>query len=199
METPIQTSFIPKKPIETGSSSVSSSNRPTNWVLFIATIIFIASLALAVGVYFHRAYLIKQQASLDTQIERAKASFEPEFVSDIEKLDRKLTASSKILDNHITASPVFELLSTLTLKQIRYSEFSFTVDEKNLSNAKVVLSGKADGYRTIALQADLFSSNRKIIDPIFSNLVLDEKGQVLFDLAFEIPIDSILYENNLSQ
>ena len=198
METPIQTSFIPKKPMDS-SPSVSSSNRPTNWILFIATIIFIASLALAVGVYFHRAYLIKQQSALDSQIERAKASFEPEFVSDIEKLDRKLTASSKLLENHITASPVFELLSTLTLKQIRYSEFSFTVDENNVSNATVLLSGKADGYRTIALQADLFSSNRNIIDPIFSNLVLDEKGQVLFDLAFEVPIDSILYENNLAE
>jgi hypothetical protein len=199
METPIQTSFIPKKPMDSSPSVSSSSNRPTNWILFIATIIFIASLALAVGVYFHRAYLIKQQAALDSQIERAKASFEPEFVSDIEKLDRKLTASSKILENHITASPVFELLSTLTLKQIRYSEFSFTVDENNVSNARVLLSGKADGYRTIALQADLFSSNRNIIDPIFSNLVLDEKGQVLFDLAFEVPIDSILYENNLAE
>lgn len=198
METPIQTSFIPKKPMDTTSSVVSSS-RPTNWILFFATIIFIASLALAVGVYFHRAYLVKQQTALESQIERARASFEPEFVSDIEKLDRKLRAGSEIIDNHITASPVFEILSDLTLKQIRYSEFSFTVDEKNSNQAVVLLSGKADGYRTIALQADLFASNRNVIDPIFSNLVLDERGQVLFDLSFEVPIEKILYKNNLNQ
>ena len=106
---------------------------------------------------------------------------------------------NEIIDNHITASPVFEILSDLTLKQIRYSEFSFTVDENNSKQATVLLSGKADGYRTIALQADLFSSNRNIVDPIFSNLVLDERGQVLFDLSFEVPIDTILYKNNLNQ
>ena len=56
------------------------------------------------------------------------------------------------------------------------------------------MSGAAVGYRSIALQADLFSQNKNIIDPSFSNLSLDEKGNVLFDLEFGVDSSFVNYQ-----
>ena len=50
------------------------------------------------------------------------------------------------------------------------------------------------GYRSIALQSDLFSKNKNFIDPIFSNLSLDDKGNVLFDLGFSVDMNFLAYK-----
>ena len=60
--------------------------------------------------------------------------------------------------------------------------------------------GKNTGYTAIALQSDLFSSDKYkkyIIDPVFSNLSLDDKGNVLFDLEFSVDPTFIDYKQML--
>ena len=56
------------------------------------------------------------------------------------------------------------------------------------------MSGQAIGYRSIALQADLFAKNKNLIDPVFSNLSLDDKGNVLFDLTFSVDQSFVNYK-----
>ena len=59
------------------------------------------------------------------------------------------------------------------------------------------MSGIAIGYRSIALQSDLFAENKNLIDPIFSNLTLDNSGNVIFDLDFSVDPDFINYQKTL--
>ena len=73
----------------------------------------------------------------------------------------------------------------------------------NVTTVDVAMKGQAVGYRSIALQSDLFAQNKQLIDPVFSNLTLDNKGNVLFDLQFSVDptfIDykKMLAENNLN-
>ena len=108
-----------------------------------------------------------------------------------------MRASSEILGKHIAISPVFEALSALTLKTVRYTKFSYELGVEK--NAKVVikLGGIAVGYRSVALQADLFSvkdEGKNFIDPVFSNLTLDDKGNVLFDLEFTVDPSFVNYK-----
>jgi hypothetical protein len=50
------------------------------------------------------------------------------------------------------------------------------------------------GYRSIALQSDLFTQNKNLIDPVFSNLTLDNSGNVLFDLEFLVDPSFVNYK-----
>ena len=57
------------------------------------------------------------------------------------------------------------------------------------------MSGLAIGYRSVALQSDLFAQNKNLIDPVFSNLTLDDKGNVLFDLEFSVDPSLLITSN----
>ena len=59
------------------------------------------------------------------------------------------------------------------------------------------MSGIAIGYRSVSLQSDLFAKNKNLIDPIFSNLTLDNSGNVLFDLNFLVDPVFVNYKQTL--
>jgi hypothetical protein len=64
----------------------------------------------------------------------------------------------------------------------------------------VKMRGIAIGYRSVALQADLFTTKeegKNFIDPVFSNLTLDDAGNVLFDLEFALDPDFVDYKQTL--
>ena len=61
----------------------------------------------------------------------------------------------------------------------------------------IKMSGVAVGYRSIALQSDLFTRNKNLIDPVFSNLTLDNTGNVLFDLEFSVDPSFVDYKQML--
>ena len=61
------------------------------------------------------------------------------------------------------------------------------------------MKGVADGYLSIALQADLFGKNKNLIDPVFSNLALDDKGNVIFNLTFSVDKNFVNYKQVLKK
>jgi hypothetical protein len=61
----------------------------------------------------------------------------------------------------------------------------------------IKMSGQATGYRAIALQSDLLTTDQVFVDPIFSNLTLDGSGNVLFDLNFSVKPSFVNYEQTL--
>lgn len=192
MEQNFQTSFIPKKPMV--EQTTIAPKRPISLFLIIAIFIFLVMVLSSVGVYFYKGILTGSITKMQSDLNLAKGSFEPAAITKLEMLDRRLNASNEILANHIAVSPIFEVLQALTLKTIRYTKFSYDVSDNGII---VKMSGQAVGYRSIALQADLFSQNKNIIDPSFSNLTLDDKGNVLFDLEFSVDKSFVDYEQVL--
>ena len=61
----------------------------------------------------------------------------------------------------------------------------------------VKTSGIAVGYKSVALQSDLFTKNKNLIDPVFSNLSLDNSGNVVFDLEFSVDPSLVNYKTML--
>jgi hypothetical protein len=184
MEQNFQTSFIPKKPIVEDSTMVSSSSKPVGVFMIIAIFLFITVLLGSVGVYLYKDTLAKNVVKMESDLLLARNRFEPEKISQLQKIDKKLSSANEILQKHIAISPIFERLSAITLKSIRYTKFSYEFDRSEKSRVVVSLSGQATGYRAIALQSDMFTKEKYFIDPVFSNLSLDDKGNVLFDLEF---------------
>jgi hypothetical protein len=191
MEQNFQTSFIPKKPIIEERAVVS---RPVNLLTIISIFIFFTVIIATGALYFYDRILAKNITQMENDLNLAKGRFEPSKIIQLQVLDKRLIASNEILSKHVAISPIFKALQAITMKTIGYTKFSY--DFENSKNAKIVIkmSGVAVGYRSVALQSDLFTKNKYFIDPIFSNLLLDDKGNVLFDLEFSVDPNFIDYK-----
>ena len=127
---------------------------------------------------------------LEASLTRAKESFDPGLLSVFENLDRRLNAAEDLLEEHTTLTPLFVLLDELTLKSIRYNYFSYV---NNGQAAAVKMSGEALDFPSIALQALEYNKNGRLINPIFSNLGVEQGGNVTFDVSFNVDTALVSY------
>lgn len=192
MEQDFQTSFIPKKPM---IEERAVSSRPIGLFTVLSIFIFVTVLLGTGGLYFYNSILNKNIKEMEVSLSSAKNRFEPSKIVQLQVLDKRLKASTEILSQHIAVSPIFQALQNLTMKTIRFTKFSYSMGtEKNTKLIDVKMSGLAVGYRSVALQADLFSQSKFFIDPVFSNLSLDNSGNVVFDLEFSVDPTFVDYE-----
>lgn len=190
MEQNFQTSFMPKKPMIEDRAVAS---RPVGLLAVLAIFIFFATLLATGGLYFYKGVMQKRLTTMQDQLNLAKNQFEPSKILQMQVLDKRLRASTEILDKHISVTPVFKILEALTMKTVRYTKFTYTLGDNKDSKIIFKLNGQAVGYRSIALQSDLFTEHNEIIDPVFSDLSLDDKGNVLFVLTFSVDPSFIDY------
>lgn len=195
MDQEFQTSFIPKKTVIESPKRIKSGGGVVNLIAFI---VFLASLIAAGGAYFYRESVKTDIEEFKRSLAVAKNQFEPSLITELQILDKRLNAATTILDKHIAVSPIFILLEEVTLPTVRYSDFSYEVDTTtNLVN--VTMKGEAKGYNFIALQADLFDDNKFIKNPIFSDFVLDQTGNIDFNLTFSVDKSLVSYESFLDR
>src|SRR3989344_4654532 len=195
MEQNFQTSFIPKKPI------VEERVTPTRSVSFFAVIgifILFAVLLASAGLYFYKGVVVNNISEMEQTLDLAQNRFEPSKLAELQVLDRRLKAANEILGSHTTVTPIFDALEELTMQTVRYTKFSYELTDENAPKVLVKISGVAVGYRSVALQSDLFTQNKNLIDPVFSNLSLDNAGNVLFDLEFSVDPSFVNYKQALS-
>lgn len=196
MEPNFQTSFIPKKPM-VAERAVPA--RVIGFFLIVSFFILFTVILITGGLYFYKGVLTKNIAQMENDLTLAKNRFEPSKITELQVLDKRLRASTEILGKHIVITPIFQALQMITMKTVRYTKFSYDIG----TDAKVIIkmSGQAIGYRSVALQSDLFSTKdigKNFIDPVFSNLTLDDKGNVLFDLEFSVDPSFVDYKTMLS-
>ena len=198
MEQNFQTSFIPKKPmIEKRAVTARSVGIFTIIAIFVLFTVLLASGAL----YFYKGVLTKNITEMQLDLNLAQKDFEPSKITELKLLDKRLKASSEILSKHVTVTPIFQALADVTMKTVRYTKFSYeagagtdAITTGTGTKILVKMNGLAVGYRSVALQSDLFAENKNLIDPIFSNLSLDDKGNVLFDLEFSVDPSFVDYK-----
>jgi len=194
MEQNFQTSFIPKRPIV---EEQIVSSKPVSFLTIFSVCVFFTMVLTTGGLYFYEKILTKNITQMESDLSLAKNRFEPTKIVQLQTLDKRLNASTEILSKHIAVSPIFEALQKITMKTIAYTKFGYTLDDTKSKKVIVQMSGIAMGYRSIALQSDLFSENKYIVDPIFSNLTLNDEGEVLFDLEFLVDSDFVDYKKTL--
>ena len=195
MEQNFQTSFIPKKPM---IEERAVASQPVSLSTIISIFVFFTMLVATGALYFYNGILNKNIIQMENDLNLAKNRFEPSKIIQLQVLDKRLRASNEILSKHIATSPIFKALQSITMKTISYTKFGydFNSDTKN-PKIMVKMSGIALGYKSVALQSDLFTRNKNLIDPIFSNLALDDKGNVTFDLEFSVDPDFVNYKKTL--
>jgi hypothetical protein len=182
MESHFQTSFIPKKPVM--ATSPSRSKAPINLFSLIATIFFIAALALSGGVFFYKGLIIKQIEENKAALEAAKTAYDPEAIQELIRLDSRLEAGKNLLNSHVAVTPLFNFLSSVTLKSIRFKDFTFTYLASD--KIQVAMKGQAQNYTSIALQSDLFNEQKNLKNTSFGDLALDPSGSITFSVSTTI-------------
>ena len=198
MDTNFQTSFIPKKPLAEERVPVTATH--SSIFGFLATLLFISAIAASAGLYFYRANIQKTIVSQQVQLNAARNAFEPSLITELKRLDRRITSANTILNSHIAVSPIFEALELNTLKSIQFTKFTYVTPTNPKLPIKVELSGRARDYASIALESDQLAKNKYIRNSLFSDLTLNEQtGMVLFQLTFDVDPDLVRFTNNLEK
>lgn len=194
MEQNFQTSFIPKKPM---IKERAVAKRSVGFLLVLSIFVLFTISIASGGLYFYKEIAIKNITKMENDLNLAKNRFEPSKINQLQTLDTRLRASTEILSKHLAISPIFQALQTITMKTVRFTDFNYDFGNEKNAQILVKMSGAAIGYRSIALQSDLFAKSKYFIDPIFSNLSLDNSGSVIFDLDFSVDPTFIDYKNML--
>ena len=181
MDKDFQTSFIPKRAINEGRVSKA---QPANFLTIIALFVLLTVLLSTGALFFYKQSIKKNISNMQNELVLAQQKFDSSEIDQYKVLDKRLKAAKEILQNHVAVTPIFQSLEDLTEKSVRYTNFSYSLGTADQPNILVKMSGVAIGYRSIALQSDLYAKNKNIIDPVFSNLSLDDSGRVTFDLQF---------------
>ena len=198
MEPQIPTSFIPKRPV---SGEINSSTSPSHTfgLLSIFTFLVVVVTALSFGyVYFYQKQLVTQKAKLTSSIDDAKNNIGTDFINEMKRLSFRIDGVKMLLKNHIVVSPIFQALQATTLQSVQYKSFSYqfvTDPGTKAQTVQVSLVGSAKSYATIALQSDAFTQNSLIKNPIFSNLTVSDKTNVVdFKLVFTVDPGNLSYQ-----
>lgn len=197
MENSFQTSFIPKKPIVSSGTIVSSSSSNISIFMVLAVIILFVAGASAGGLFFYKNYLTTQIGDLSSSIVKAQNNFDKDTIKELELFDKRTSTASTVLKNHIVLSPIFKMIADITISQVQYTKF----EHQNSDNGfNVKMSGIAADYKSIALQSDVFNSSkgRSFKNVVFSNITKDKNNYINFDVSFDIDPSLLSFESNLS-
>ncbi len=211
MDSTLQTSFIPKQTI-TSKPSLSGDSNPFSLFTLISVIILLMAALSAGGTFAYKKLLLSQLyapcettsetaaspespvsernmqcGGLRVVLENYKNGLQEERLLKMKRLDVKMKKAADILGAHMSLVPVFDLLSTTTLKTVRYTKFQ-------VQNLNVTMEGLASSYEDIAVQSNLLNRNKTIKDALFSDLNLDAKGNVIFKLSFNLDRRLVNYQ-----
>lgn len=192
MDTRIQTSFIPKKPVD-GSHSTKSSG---GLLYLLGTVVFVVALIASALVFGYQKYLEGQIAKMEADLAQARQNLEPELITELSRADKRFIAAEEIINNHQTISELFNILESLTLQNVGFSSFGYKNDPMGMN---FQLEGEARSYATVAYQAKVFSEDPRLINPQFSELDLSDEGNVVFSVKSGVDAKAVSYTELLDK
>ncbi len=191
MDQKIQTSFIPKKPI----AGNSASSGGTSFLTIISLFIFFVALLATAGTFFYEKHLEEQASLVQEELKKKSETFNEASIEQLIALDKRIESAKQILAKHTVLTPLFELIGDSMLQTVRFSDLNYVSD----TNGKITLTarGQAVNYDSIAFQSDVISQKRFIKNPVFSDLNLDQSGNVGFNFNATVDPQLLFYKNNL--
>ena len=195
MEPKFRTSFIPKQPIIT--TPAASARRGPGLLFLVSLIVFLSAAILAGAVFLYQQYLKQAIVNNSASLERARAAFEPALIEKLKRLDSRIITANTLLNVHLSPTELFRFLGDTTLQNVRFSDFSYSVSAPD----KITLSmkGQAKSFAAVVLQSDEFAKTHQLREPVFSNLNLDDRGDVRFDFAAHVDPGLVSYGKSLDR
>ena len=191
MEPKFQTSFIPKRPIGSSQSSGNDTIRSTNIFSVVATIVFIVTILVSIGLFFYKNILTNQIADADKSIVAARADFEPEKIQELIDANARIASVKDLLENHIVVSKVLVLMQDLTVRKMRFTELDY-VNKNN--DPTINITGEVQTYNALAEQQDVFLNNEFMKDPVFSDFNLGDNGYLSVKFSSRLDPSLVSYK-----
>lgn len=193
-----QSSFIPKGPIASSPGISAAPKRGEKSLLsFLALIIFSLSIVAAVGAFGYKLYLNYSIKNMTAELETERAQMDQESLDEIKRLNNRMVAASELINRHVAMTPLFRFLESSTLQDVRFTEFAYDVDDNNA--LKLIMRGEAVSYAALALQAETFNQSKDLKNPVFSDLSLDESGNVAFTFQADVEQGFLSYRKEVER
>lgn len=182
MENTFQTSFIPKKNIISGAGG---KQPPKSILTIIAALLLIVTIGGCIGLYVYKKTLNQKKVTLSASLAQKESFFQKESVDELVLYSNRMKVAQQVLDNHVVLSPLFALLSKLTLREVQFTKFNHYTTP---SGFEVKMSGVAPTYQALALQADVFNGTlaTSLSGVVFSNIQKNENKKISFELKFRV-------------
>lgn len=182
-----QSSFIPKDPV----TEQAFQKKKAGFIGVLAVSLFLSSVVIAVGVYVYQVMLKGDIESLKEELAQAEKSIDKKTIGELSDFAKKIDIAKKLVDRHHVVTNFLDVLSSSTVRSVQFSEFSYSgLKETELL---IKLSGKADSYAAVALQDSVLSKVKEFRSLAFSNMGLNEKGSVIFDLEIKVDPELSVY------
>lgn len=209
----ISTSFIPKQSMAAKPVSPTASSRGGMGLFtLISFVLLLLSVLAAGGAFTYKTILqnhlygkcadqdqlqpntdslgfsgeVNRKCGLYLSLDDMRRRLDSDRLSRMERLDTKMKLATEVLQSHMTLIPLFDFLSTSTLKTVRFSKFS-------TEKGEVSLEGSASGYEDIAVESNILNRMPEVSDALFSDLNIDQKGNVTFKLKFRVDASRLKY------
>lgn len=170
---------------------------PLNFLTLIATVIFVAGLLAAGGVFVYKLYLGKMNDSLAAQLVQLKP--DESAINSLKQFNQRVVLAKRLLVGHTTLVPLFSLLEQLTLQDVRFTSFSYAWNSETHA-VTLTLGGQAKSYEAIALQSDSFNGSGVIKNAIFSGLTYDADTKYInFRVNATVDASYLSYSTYLTQ
>lgn len=178
MATDFQSSFIPKGPVTT-DEVFKKKKAGVFGVLVVA--LFISSIVISGALYFYKGVLKNEIENMQAQLSNAEKSIDRETIGNMLDFSKKLETVRSIVSRHKVINAVMGDLASSTVASVYFTDFNYSTNSKG--SLSIMMHGKAAGYGAVALQEEIFKQNKYFESVSFSNLSLDDKGFVSFDLS----------------
>jgi len=204
--------MTPQGPIQGRGQTQYAPKQGMGLFTLLSFIVLFLSLVSAGGAYGYKAYLqnilygkcdptVQLQANNDTLGLTGETDFkcglylslvewnrrlQDDRLVRMQRLDTKMKLASQVLNSHMSLVPLFDFLSTSTLKTVRFTKLSTL-------NGEVNLEGTASGYEDIAVESNILNSMPEVSGALFSDLNVDVKNNVTFKLKFLIDPSRLKY------
>ena len=178
-------SLIPKKKRKRGATLNLGVLKESKHIAASAGV-FILVLVIYVGLWVYGGIL---QASLDgigVDAKRLGNELDQEAEKNARLFASRLSQVTGLLDGHIHTSDIFELIEELTHRRVQFTSFSFNKD------GGITLIGFTDSYVSFGQQLIVLEANEAIHDLLVSDVSLNKKGQVIFNIMFTV--DKSVYQ-----
>ena len=170
--------------------------RQRDLLSFLAKLVFGVSVILALGAVGYKVYLDYSIKEMGAELERTRAELATGEVDEIIRLNDRIVSAEELIENHRMLTPLFAFLEVSTPKSVRFGEFTFIA---GTNGPELVIRGDTRSYAALALEAYMISKNKDFHDPVFSDIRLDERGNVTFSLKTGLSPELLSYEREMKK
>ena len=127
---------------------------------------------------------------MEVELENAKTNIDLPAINELLRMNDRMAWTNGLLADHKVLSPLMDYLSESTLQSVRLKSFQYVANEEGI---ELEIKGEARGYSSLVRQAEIFKEKDYLKEQLFSDLSLNEVGNVSFSFQAVVNPEVVSY------